>query len=135
MSTHVVFGCMIFLQAAANPRSAAFACFERVESAGLTLCVSPEILLEAGDALRRPKLVRKFPLLTGERVGEFLDSVQRRSTMITQVPRSYLLPRDPKDEPYLNLAIATGAKYLVSRDNDLLDLMREDSPEGAEFRQ
>jgi predicted nucleic acid-binding protein len=33
--------------------------------------------------------------------------------------------RDPKDERYLNLAIAVGARYLVSRDTDLLDLMKD----------
>ena len=30
------------------------------------------------------------------------------------------------DEPYLNLAIATQAPFIVSRDNDLLDLMKND---------
>ena len=42
--------------------------------------------------------------------------------------------RDPKDEPYLNLAIATKTSFIVSRDNDLLDLMRWDQAEGREFQ-
>jgi predicted nucleic acid-binding protein len=33
--------------------------------------------------------------------------------------------RDPKDEPYINLAIAAGADYLTSRDKVLLDLMKD----------
>jgi putative PIN family toxin of toxin-antitoxin system len=33
-------------------------------------------------------------------------------------PRS----RDPKDEPFLACALAARAKYLITRDNDLLDL-------------
>jgi putative PIN family toxin of toxin-antitoxin system len=44
-----------------------------------------------------------------------------------EVPRTLTLPRDPKDEPYLNLALAVGAQYLVSRDKDLLDLMNDGS--------
>ena len=42
--------------------------------------------------------------------------------------------RDPDDEPYLNLAIAAGAQYLVSRDNDLLDLQNPDSKPGQQLR-
>lgn len=42
-------------------------------------------------------------------------------------PRVESLERDPKDEPYLNLAIATKAEYLVTRDRDLLDLMHDSS--------
>jgi predicted nucleic acid-binding protein len=43
------------------------------------------------------------------------------------VRSSYRLARDPDDEPYLNLAIAAKASFLVSRDNDLLDLMKDDA--------
>lgn len=37
-------------------------------------------------------------------------------------------------EPYINLAIAAGAKYLVSRDNDILDLARTAAPDGERLR-
>ena len=37
----------------------------------------------------------------------------------------FTLARDPDDEPYLNLAIAVSADYLVTRDNDMLDLMHD----------
>jgi predicted nucleic acid-binding protein len=50
--------------------------------------------------------------------------------MLTEVPRAVDLERDPKDEPYLDLAVAVRAHYLVSRDRDLLDLMKD-----SDFRQ
>ncbi len=40
-------------------------------------------------------------------------------------PAAMSLPRDPDDEPYLNLAVAASADYLVTRGNDLLDLMQD----------
>ncbi|HVS82883.1 MAG TPA: hypothetical protein VHE60_14230 [Pyrinomonadaceae bacterium] len=39
------------------------------------------------------------------------------------------------DEPYLNLAIEVKAYYLVSRDNDLLDLMKSTTADGIEFQE
>ncbi len=46
----------------------------------------------------------------------------------------YHFERDPKDEAYLNLAIVANATYLVSKDNDLLDLMMTQRPEAWNFR-
>jgi predicted nucleic acid-binding protein len=39
-----------------------------------------------------------------------------------------------KDEPYINLAIVAGASYLVSRDNDILDLSALSSLDGERLR-
>ena len=58
----------------------------------------------------------------------------RRATTIPEVPRLFVYERDPKDEPYINLAIAAGASYLVSRDADILDLAERDNHDGARLR-
>lgn len=54
--------------------------------------------------------------------------------MVADVPPRFRYERDPDDEPYLNLAIAAGASYLVSRDKDLLDLQAMTSEPGEELR-
>jgi predicted nucleic acid-binding protein len=41
------------------------------------------------------------------------------STLIVDVPLAFEYPRDPKDEPYINLAIAAEAGFLASRDRDI----------------
>ena len=46
---------------------------------------------------------------------------------VDEVPRIYAPERDRKDEPYLNLALEARARYLVSRDRDLLDLMSDEA--------
>src|SRR5262249_50695319 len=122
MSIRAVFDCMLFLQAATNDAGPAFACFQLVDDGRLTLCLSPEILAEVRDVLNRPKIRRKFPHLTEDRVEEFLASAQAKGIMLDEVPKEFRYARDPDDEPYINLAIAVGAQYLVSRDSDLLDL-------------
>jgi predicted nucleic acid-binding protein len=50
------------------------------------------------------------------------------------VPTAFEYPRDPDDAPYINLAIATGANLIVSRDRDLLDLMQPGSADGTRLR-
>jgi putative PIN family toxin of toxin-antitoxin system len=125
MITPVVFDCVVFLQAAARPNSPARACLDRLDQGDLTLCLSTEVLAEVTDVLSRPKTRRRFPQLTQERTRTFLEKVRAKATFFDSVPNVFSLARDPDDEPYVNLALAAGAKYLVTRDKDLLDLMSD----------
>jgi predicted nucleic acid-binding protein len=75
MMPTVVFDCMVFVQALANAKGPACACYELVRGGRLTLYVSPEIVAEVGDVLGRPKVRRKLPTLTDERVEAFLRDV------------------------------------------------------------
>jgi putative PIN family toxin of toxin-antitoxin system len=123
----VVFDCMVFLQAVARENGPAAACLRLIEDGRLTLCLSPDVFAEVSEVLCRPKLQRKFRTLTPERVSAFLERVRAKAVWVEPVPRAFQHPRDPKDEPYVNLALAAGARYLVSRDNDLLDLMTDET--------
>ena len=91
------------------------------------LCVSGEILAEVRDVLTRPKTQRRFPLLTPEWAESFVENAASKALVFSDVPKTEALERDPKDEPYLNLAITAKAHYLVSRDRDLLDLMSDEN--------
>jgi uncharacterized protein len=128
-----VFDCNVLLQAVlAN--GPAFRCLLLVESNPVELVISPATLAEIRDVLTRPKLVRKYPQLEATRVRIFLDGLTRKASLIESVPHRIDLPRDPKDEPYLDLAAAANADYLVTRDKDLLVLQREPSAEADLLR-
>ena len=124
----VVFDCTIFLQALANHRGPAFACKRLVDDGRAVLFLSP-------DVLNRPELRQKLRALTAERAQVFLADVQAKAQMLASVPAVFSFPRDPKDEPYLNLALAAGARYLVAWDKDLLDLMNDSTADGRDFQQ
>lgn len=124
-----VFDCMTFLQAVTNRRGPAGGCFTLVEEKHVKLFVSAEILEEVGEVLDRPKIRKSFPTLTDEVVQDFLDHVVEMAHAVENVPSAYHLDRDRDDEPYLNLAIAAiaaQASFIVTRDYDLLDLMKDD---------
>jgi putative PIN family toxin of toxin-antitoxin system len=135
MKPRAVFDCMVFLQGAGRPASPSRACFEVLNQGGAELCLSPEVLAEARDVLSRPKIRKQFPALTDEAATEFLRRAENKAVMVEAVPVVFRYSRDPKDEKYLNLAVAAGARYLVTRDNDLLDLMDESNPTGKDFRE
>jgi putative PIN family toxin of toxin-antitoxin system len=92
-------------------------------------------LAEITDVLTRTHLREKYPLLTDERISDLLERVRYKGIYLRKVKPHFSYPRDPDDEPYLNLAIEVEADYLVSRDNDLLDLMNWELEEGRAFQQ
>lgn len=117
----VVFDCMIFLQAAARRASPSGACLALADQGLLELYVSPAILAEVRDVISRTKIRSKFPQLTADVVTEFIARIERIAVRVDEVGTGITLVRDPKDEPYLNLAAACQAEYLVSPDRDLLE--------------
>ena len=129
-----VYDCMIFLQATINETSPAAELFRQVEQGNVALFVSAAILSEVRDVLTRPKIQAKNPHLTEEYVESFLRRVMSQARLLPKAPQRFTYSRDPNDEPYLNLAIETEAAYLVSRDNDLLDLMNAYTDEAKDFR-
>lgn len=123
MTPTVVFDCVVLLQAAAYPGGPAGACFAAVRNRKVRLVVSADTLDEVERVLDRPGVRKSFKTLTAECVEKFLDQLFSVARLVHPVPGQFSLPRDPNDEMYVNLALAAGAKLLVSRDNDLLDLM------------
>lgn len=131
----VIFDCNVLLQAAARERSVAAKCLNLAESSLIQLFVSREVLAEAEDVLNRPEIRAHFPDLSDEIVGAFLRRLQKLSVLVRRVPKEFSYPRDEDDEPYINLAVAAGADFIISRDRDLLDLMTGHTDECKEFRQ
>lgn len=126
---------MVFLQAAARGTSIAAACLELAEQGHVHLCLSEDILAEIRDVLGRTEIRARFLSLTDSLVAEFLQALRSCAQVYPVVGRHFRYPRDPKDEPYLNLAIEAQARYLASRDNDILDLRTSMDVEAVDFRQ
>jgi putative PIN family toxin of toxin-antitoxin system len=117
---------MVFFQATARPTGPAARLFvEFVEGGRLTLYVSDAIIEEVRDVLGRPRIRAKNPAITDDSVAAFCRRVEQVALRIDPVPALLTLARDPDDEPYLNLAISVSEDYLVTRDNDMLDLMQD----------
>jgi len=86
--------------------------------------------LRINDVLNRPAIQNRFPQFSADRIAAFLGRISNLATSVKDVPSEFRYERDPDDEPYLNLAIASKAEFLVTRDRDLLDLMKENNSDG-----
>lgn len=128
-----VFDCVVFLQGFIKEAGPAVTCLKRFEEDRFSLAFSPETLAELRDVLSRSGLRQAFPLLTEEKAERLIEFLLLRGRLFREVTKRFELKRDPDDEPYINLAIEAGAQFLVTRDRDLLDLMR-DTEEGLAFQ-
>ena len=67
------------------------------------------ILSEYRDVLTRKKFVAQQ-----ENMQKILFAVYSGGTLVAHVPESNVLSPDPKDQPYIDLALATQADYLIT---------------------
>ncbi len=131
----VVFDANLFIQALLSGRGPAFVCFELIGTGAIELDLTESILSEIEEVLRRLSRKAKYiPHLSNEVISSFLMGTRARAHIEPEPLHVFDLARDKDDEVYIDLAIAVGAKYLTSRDKDLLDLMKQDSPDGLDFR-
>jgi uncharacterized protein len=130
----VVFDCNVFVQGIANRNSPARKALRLFFDGAVSLFVSEAILREVRNVLSRPELRRQLPGINDRIVSAFLTKLEARAILIMNVPEEYRYERDPYDEMYINLAIIANASYLVSRDQDFLDLMTTSTDVARQFR-
>lgn len=81
---------------------------------------SQESLEEFVEVARRPKLRKYFPI---EKIGELFDLIAEIGEIVA-VSAVVNVCRDPKDNFLLALSHDGNADYLVTGDNDLLEIKR-----------
>jgi len=133
-SRGTIFDCMVFVQVIAS-KGTAFRCFEQVMASGEPLLLSSDTLGELRSVLERPELQRKLPGITPERVAALMHHLADMACHVDPVRPHFRFPPDPKDEPYLNLAIEAPARRLLTRDKAILRLSYGVDDVGTRFRQ
>lgn len=130
----VVFDCNVFVQGIANRKSPARTALRLFFDGAISLFISEDILREVREVLGRPELRRKLPAINDRIVNALLVKLESKAVVTSNIPEEYRYERDPDDEIYLNLAIVANASYLVTSDNDLLDLMIDETDVARRFR-
>ena len=91
--------------------------FEHALKGKLPLIASPETLKEFKDVISREKFG-----LPKNVVSNITSLVETLSVIVEPKEKLRVVKRDPKDNIFLECAIAGGAEYIVTGDEDLLCL-------------
>lgn len=110
---------VIFVRALINPFSQCGRLIFEYSDA-YELIVSPQIVHEYLDVLRRPEFVRKYRTVAARSSDIVLDIIANAATV--HPAHTPAICRDPNDDKFLAAATASAAGYIVTEDNDLLVL-------------
>ncbi len=120
----VVFDTVIFVRALINPKSRCGRLFfDRTEE--YELVVSPEIVREVIEVIRRPEIVSKSPHFNEVNFQRVLDCFQ--SAEVVEPKERVAICRDPADDKFIECALAGNARFIVSEDKDLIDIGEHDT--------
>src|SRR5438045_3742580 len=111
----VILDCNALVQAFLSPDGPAAVCLGLIEQHRVTLVTNRDVLAEARGVLNRPFMRQRVPAATPQRIDAFLNQIRYWSLFFRDVPRGPDFDRDPKDQPYMDLAVAAEANYLVTR--------------------
>jgi putative PIN family toxin of toxin-antitoxin system len=110
----------IVVRAVLKPLGTVGPVFDLLEEKRYKFLYSEATLEEVVDVLARPRLRRRFPLRSRD-PQTVVDLIVLRGEAVSP-RRQWTVCRDPKDDKFLDVAVAGRADALVSGDDDLLVL-------------
>lgn len=83
--------------------------------------LSEDILTEVAHTLSYPRIRRRYPYTDAD-ILEFCENLREAASLVTNLPDTTAVVRDPNDDIVIATACAAHAAYLITRDLDLLTL-------------
>jgi putative PIN family toxin of toxin-antitoxin system len=134
-SWRVVIDTNTVLRGLVGEGSASALVLEAAESRAFVPLLSKPVLDEYRETLLDPELRESLPRLTPQRVEIALRRLRFVGDIIATSRTHFVLPRDPDDAKFIELAIAGEATHLVTFDRDLLSLRASRSEAAQRLRQ
>jgi putative PIN family toxin of toxin-antitoxin system len=125
----------IVLRALGHPNSASDRILTACSRRQLLLLLSKRVLSEYHAVLTAPAVLERFPGLAPDAIGKTLLKLRYVADFHSLVRTRFRFPRDPQDEPFVELAIAGGASHIITNDADLLSLPHAHTDAAKRFRQ
>ena len=109
----------VWISGLLNPNGPPARVAEHLWRQDFTPVLTPKLLAELEDVAQRPRLVTQFGL-TAARLERLIGLLEQGSVFLPE-PLPIAICRDPRDDMFIAAAVAAGADFLVSRDDDLKD--------------
>jgi uncharacterized protein len=130
----VVLDTVVFVQSIISGRGPSAGCIEASRAGQFLLLMSDDTFAELREVPLRAKFLAKYNFVTPKVVSAFIGEIEALCVRIPSPPKTFVLPRDPNDEPFIDLAVAGDAQFIVTwNERHLTYLMRQDTVEGREF--
>jgi len=94
----------------------------KAEAGNFTICLAEEILKETERVLLGyPRIRKRYPY-TDEAAATYIQLLRIVCQVVTELPKIKAVARDPNDDMIIACGIKAKARYIVTRDKDMLDL-------------
>lgn len=117
----VVLDANVLISAVISPRGTPAQVVRLWEGEEFEVVISAPILEELERVIHYPRIREKYNL-ADEYVEQFLQSIGSGATIVEPLAKLSVIEKDPSDDRYLECAVASGASYIVTGDDHLLDL-------------
>lgn len=94
----------------------------KAKAGNFTICLAEEILEETERVLLEyPRIRKRYPY-TDEAAAKYIQLLRIVCQVVTELPKIKAVARDPNDDMVIACGIKAKARYIVTRDKDMLDL-------------
>jgi putative PIN family toxin of toxin-antitoxin system len=131
----VVLDTNVMLRALANRASDSARILRACDRRKMLLLLSKPVMDEYRAVLTNEEIIERHPAITPEAVKITLRRLRYVSDYLRLISARFRFTRDPRDEKFVELAIAGDATHLISFDNDLLSLAEARTDDAKRFRQ
>lgn len=106
----------VLLSALRSRKGASHAVLRGMLIGNVPFAVSPTVVLEYESVLKRSGILGETPWIRPDQIDSVLDALCARGKLVEPWFRFRPFLDDPKDDPYIDCALAGGASVILSRD-------------------
>lgn len=111
-----VFDTNIILSALRSRNGGSYVILREMLTGTISYAVSSAVILEYEDVVKRPGKLGKHPWVTQDEIDVILDAIVKKAYLVSPWFRFRPFLQDPKDDLYIECALAAGAKTIVTND-------------------